>query len=186
MQKFIVIILLSVFSLNLSAQNSDSSKTSVGKATVVHIAEINAAAKKIDGLVVADSVLRVVSIEGKYNIGVSIVSRSKINGKTPTDAIVHNLVTEVYHIIEGRGTLVVGGRLDSAVQFPPDGPIVRKITGPTSLGKRIIGGTRYEVGPGDIVVIPLNTPHGFIELKTNKIVYTLIRVDPDRVLELKN
>jgi quercetin dioxygenase-like cupin family protein len=38
----------------------------------------------------------------------------------------------------------------------------------------------------DIVVIPPNTPHGFIELKTKTIIYTLIRIDPEKVLELKN
>ena len=186
MKKFALIILSSAFALNLLAQNSDPTKTSIGTATVVHTTEINAAAKIGKGLAVADSVLRVVSIEGKYNVGVSVVSRSKINGKTPPDAIVHDVVTEVYHIIEGNGILLVGGTLDSAVKIPANNPIVLKITGPSSRGKHIKGGTQYEVGPGDIIIIPPNTPHGFIELKTNTIVYTLIRIDNDKVLELKN
>jgi mannose-6-phosphate isomerase-like protein (cupin superfamily) len=142
MQKFAVIILLSQFTLNLSAQNSDPSKASAGKATVVHTAEINAVAKMITGFAVADSVLRVVSIEMKYNIGVSEVSPSKINGKKPPDAIVHDVVTEVYHIVEGRGTLLLGGTLDSAVQFPADGQIVLKMAGPSSAGKHITDGTQ--------------------------------------------
>ena len=186
MKKFTFLILLPTFALNISAQNFNSSKTNVGKATVVHSTEINSAAKIGNGLAVADSVLRVVSIEGKYNVGVSVVSRSKINGKTPHDAIVHDAVTEVYHIIEGKGVLLVGGTLDSSVRIPANNPIVLKITGPSSTGKHITGGTQYEVGPGDIVVIPPNTPHGFIELKTNTIVYTLIRIDNEKVLELKN
>ena len=61
-----------------------------------------------------------------------------------------------------------------------------KIAGPGSTGKHIIGGKQYEVGPGDIVVIPPNTPHGFVNLKTNTIVYTLIRIDSEKVLEIKN
>lgn len=186
MKKISLIILLSTFVQHLSAQNSDSAKTGIGKATVVHMTEINNAAKIGKGLAVADSVLRVVSIEGKYNVGVSVVSRSKINGKIPHDAIVHDVVTEVYHIIEGNGVLLVGGTLDSSVRIPANNPIVLKITGPSSTGKHIIGGTQYEVGPGDIVVIPPNTPHGFIELKTNTIVYTLIRIDTEKVLEKKN
>jgi hypothetical protein len=64
------------------------------------------------------------------------------------DAIVHDLVTEVYHIIKGRGILIVGGTLDSPVKIPSDDPIVRKITGPSSTSKSIIGGKPYEVGPG--------------------------------------
>lgn len=186
MKKFGLIILLSIFSLNLFAQNTDKSDTTIGKAVVVHASEINAAGETGKGRAVADSVLRVVSIGGKYNVGVSVVSRSIINGKTPPDAIIHDLVTEVYHIVEGRGILVVGGTLESSVRIPANNPIVLKITGPSSTGKYIIGGTRYEVGPGDIVVIPPNTPHGFVELKTNTIVYTLIRIDTEKVLELKN
>jgi mannose-6-phosphate isomerase-like protein (cupin superfamily) len=186
MKYFSLIVLLSTFALNLSAQNSDSSKTNVGNATIIHATEINAAAKTDSVVAVEDAVLRVISIGGKYNVGVSVVTRSKINGKTPPDAIVHDLVTEVYHIIKGRGILLVGGTLDSPVKIPSDDPIVRKITGPSSTSKSIIGGKPYEVGPGDIVVIPPNTPHGFIELKTKTITYTLIRIDTERVLELKN
>ena len=171
-----------MFVLNLIAQTNANVKNT----TFIHTDEISAAAKKGEGLAVADSVLRVVSIEGKYNVGVSVVSRSKINGKTPPDAIVHDIITEVYHIVEGNGILLVGGTLDSAQKLPAKSAIVLKITGPSSRGKRIGGGTLYEVGPGDIIVIPPNTPHGFIEIKSNKIVYTLVRIDTEKVLDLKN
>lgn len=184
--KFVLIVLLSTFSQNLFAQIPGNSETNSGKVTIVHTSEINSAAETGKGRAVADSVLRVISIGEKYNVGVSVVSRSKINGKTPPDAIVHDIVTEVYHIVEGKGILLVGGTLDSALRIPANSSIVRKITGPSSTGKHIIGGTQYEVGPGDIVVIPPNTAHGFIELKTNMIVYTLIRIDNEKVLELKN
>jgi len=184
--KLILILLLSTSALNLFAQFPKKSETNAEKVTIVHTAEINTAAETGKGRAVADSVLRVISIGGKYNVGVSVVSRSKINDKTPPDAIVHDAVTEVYHIVEGNGILLVGGTLDSSVRIPPSSSIVLKITGPSSTGKHIIGGKQYEVGPGDIVVIPPNTAHGFIELKTNMIVYTLIRIDTEKVLELKN
>lgn len=186
MKKLALIFILPIFALNLLAQNFNRPDSNVGNATIVHTSEVNSAAKAGNGLPVADSVLRVVSIEGKYNVGVSVVTRSKINGKTPPDAIVHDVVTEVYNIIEGNGVLLVGGTLDSAQRLPAKNPKVLKITGPSSRGKRITGGTLYEVGPGDIIVIPPNTPHGFLELKTNSIVYTLIRIDTEKVLELKN
>jgi hypothetical protein len=186
MKKIALMSLLSVYMLNLLAQNSNEPNTNDKKATIIHTDEIISAAKKGDGLPVADSVLRVVPIEGKYNVGISVVSRSKINGKTPPDAIVHDVITEVYNIVEGNGILLVGGTLDSAQKLPAKSPIVLKIAGPSSRGKRISGGTAYEVGPGDIIVIPPNTPHGFIEIKSNKIVYTLVRIDTEKVLELKD
>lgn len=186
MKKLALIFLLAIFALKPLAQNPNRPGSNVGIATVVHKSEVNSAARLGNNLAVADSVLRVVSIEGKYNVGVSVVTRSKINGKTPPDAIVHDVVTEVYNIVEGNGILLVGGTLDSAQRLPAKNPIVLKITGPSSRGKRITGGTMYEVGPGDIIVIPPNTAHGFIELKTNTIVYTLTRIDTEKVLELKN
>ena len=186
MKKSVLLILILMFVLNAIAQNSDKPNTNVKENAIIHTDEIISAAKKGDGLAVADSVLRVIPIEGKYNVGVSVVTRSRINGKTPPDAILHDVVTEVYNIIEGNGILVVGGTLDSAQKLPSKSPIVLKITGPSSRGKSISGGTQYEVGPGDIIVIPPNTPHGFIDIKTNKIVYSLVRIDTEKVLELKN
>jgi mannose-6-phosphate isomerase-like protein (cupin superfamily) len=184
MKKPVFLILLSIFVLNLLAQNSNKPNTTVGNAVIIHADEIRAAEIKGDGLAIADSALRVVSIEKKYNVGISVVSRSKINGKTPPDAFVHDVVTEVYNIVEGNGILLVGGTLDSAQKLPAKSPIVLKITGPGSRGKSITGGIQYEVGPGDIIVIPPNTPHGFIELKSNKIVYTIVRIDTEQVLSL--
>ncbi len=184
MKKIVLLTLLSMFVLKLVAQHANEINSE--KATIIHSDEITAAAKKGAGLAVADSVLRVVSIEGKYNVGISVVSRSKINGKTPQDAFVHNAVTEVYHIVDGNGILVIGGTLDSAQNLPAESPVVLKTTGPSSRGKGISGGKRYQVGPGDIIIIPPNTPHGFIDIKSNKIVYTLVRIDAERVLELKS
>ncbi len=164
---------------------SPNAATTTGKATIIPAAEINSAARRGAGLAVADSVLRVLPIQGKYNVGVSVVTRSRINGKTPPDALVHDVVTEVYSIISGSGTLVVGGTLDSAKRMPASSPIVLKITGPSLRGTHIAGGRQYLVGPGDIVVIPPNTPHGFIDLQTDQIVYTLVRIDPEKVLQVK-
>ncbi len=186
MKKIHLFTYLSLFGLNVSAQNPSDSNMNHRKATIIHSEEIMAAAKKGDGLAIADSVLVVVPIEGKYNVGISVVSRSKILGKTPPDAIVHDVVTEVYNIVEGYGILQIGGTLDSAQKLSAKSRVVLKITGPSSIGKHISGGTQYKVGPGDIIIIPPNTPHGFVKIISNKIVYTLVRMDNEKVLDLQN
>jgi uncharacterized RmlC-like cupin family protein len=63
--------------------------------------------------------------------------------------------------------------------------MVRQANGPSSVGNVNRGGTRQSVGPGDLIVIPPHTPHGFVEITTARIVYTVIRVDPQRLLELR-
>lgn len=154
------------------------------RATTVPASEIHGAVERNTSDAVSDAVLRVLSIDGRYNVGVSVVARSQVDGKTPPDAIVHDAITEVYQIIEGEGVLVTGGTIESAEVLAADDPGVRQQFGPSSEGKLIRDGARKHVGPGDIVVIPPHTAHGFAEITTKRIVYTLIRIDPQRLLEL--
>jgi quercetin dioxygenase-like cupin family protein len=49
-------------------------------------------------------------------------------------------------------------------------------------GAAIIGGTAHKIGPGDVIVIPPNTPHTFTEVTSDEIVYLVVRFDPKKVL----
>jgi len=158
---------------------SDQSK---GTATFVSNAEIGALLAPAATGAVADNVLRVVPIGGEYNVGVSVVRRVKVNGKTPPDAILHHDITEIYHVLKGSGLLVTGGTIEGETELPPDDPDVRTLIGPSTVGKVITGGTRQRVGPGGVAVIPPNTAHGFVEITSEQITYLLVRVDPHRVL----
>jgi len=40
--------------------------------------------------------------------------------------------------------------------------------------------------PRHRIVIPPHTAHGFVEISSKRIVYTLIRIDPKRILELRS
>ncbi len=151
-------------------------------ATFVSNAEIGAVLAPAATGAVADDVLRVVPIDGEYNVGVSVVRRVKVNGKTPPDAILHHDVTEIYHVLEGSGILITGGTIEGATELPSDDPVVRTVIGPSTVGKVITAGTRRRVGPGDVVIIPPNTAHGFVEITSEQITYLLVRVDPHRVL----
>lgn len=64
--------------------------------------------------------------------------------------------------------------------------VLRVVSGPSTGGQAIVGGTRHRVGPGDIVIIPAGTPHGFLEVTTPRIIYTIIRIDPLRVLAIRS
>jgi mannose-6-phosphate isomerase-like protein (cupin superfamily) len=185
-KKLYVIVALtsSVFSAQSAPTTAPAkSDQSKGRATLVSNAEIGAAllAPATTGAV-SDNVLRVVPIDGEYNVGVSVVRRVKVNGKTPPDAIVHHDITEIYHVLEGSGILVTGGTIEGETELPSDDPDVRTLIGPSAVGKVITGGTRERVGAGDVVVIPSNTAHGFVEITSRQITYLLVRVDPHRVL----
>jgi len=167
----------------LAHTKSDHSK---GTATFVPSAEIGAVLAPAATGAVADNVMRVVPIHGEYNVGVSVVRRVKVDGKTPPDAILHHEITEICHVLNGSGILITGGKIEGETELPTDDPDVRTLIGPSSVGKVIAGGTRQRVGPGDVVIIPPNTAHGFVEITSDEITYLLLRVDPHRVLAQPN
>lgn len=153
-----------------------------GSAADVSGAEIKAVVQKTASAAVSDQQLRVVSINGEYNVGVGVVHRAKTEGRNPGGGIEHSQITEVYHIIEGNGTLVTGGTIENPKESPPDSSVVKVLNGPSSGGGIIQNGVSRKVGPGDVVIIPPNTPHWFSEITSEQIAYLVIRIDPHKVL----
>ena len=153
-----------------------------GTATDVSNAEIKATVQKTASSVVSDEQLRVVSINGEYNVGVGVVHRAKTEGRNPGGGIEHSQITEIYHVIEGSGTLVTGGTIENPRESSADSAVVKVLNGPSTGGGVIKGGTSRKLGPGDVVIIPPNTPHWFSEITTDQIVYLVVRVDPHKVL----
>ena len=180
----LVVAALLTLSTNALAENDAVAQPAATPASFVSASEIKTAVEKSNTGAFSDSPLRVVPIESNYNVGVAVVRRTKVDGHMLPDALIHNDVTEVYQIIEGEGILVTGGALQSAKPLTA-ASVVGEI-GPSSAGQSILGGTSRRVAPGDIVIIPPNTPHGFVDIATPRIVYTIIRIDPHNVLELRS
>ena len=151
-----------------------------GHATDVTSADIQATLAKTPTAKVSDQAIRVVSINDEYNVGVGVVHRAKTNGAG--GAIEHSQITEIYHVIEGNATLVTGGSIENPRESPPDSQVVKVLNGPSSGGASVDGGVSRKVGPGDVVIIPPNTPHWFSEITSDQIVYLVIRVDTHKVL----
>jgi mannose-6-phosphate isomerase-like protein (cupin superfamily) len=176
------VIALFILACASPRQQSMERVTSSRNATYVSAAEVRAIASRADTAIASDSVARLVSVDGGYNIGVAVVRRQRVGDTTPPDALSHHHITEVYQIIDGSGVFVSGGRVVAGTEMSPASRGVRRIVGPSERGTGIVGGTSVEVGPGDLIVVPPNTPHGFSRLISPQIVYTVVRVDPDRRL----
>ena len=153
-----------------------------GTATDVTNDEIQATLKKTATAAVSDQAIRVISINREYNVGVGVVHRARTNGTATPNGIEHSQITEIYHVIEGTATLVTGGTIENPRDSPPEGTIVKVLNGPSTGGGVIANGTSRKIGPGDVVIIPPNTPHWFSEISSDQIVYLVVRVDPNKVL----
>ena len=127
-----------------------------------------------------DRQIKVVDI-GKSNVAVGILHRDKLESTDgPARGIVHSLVTEVYYIYSGGGTLVTGGTLNDRQDVQPDSDIVTTIVGKSFFSTSTGGQSRY-VSEGDVVVIPGGVFHGWTEIEDH-VTYLSVRPDPDKVL----
>jgi mannose-6-phosphate isomerase-like protein (cupin superfamily) len=153
-----------------------------GTAVDIGNAEVQGVLRKTAASAVSDRQLRVVNIDGEYNVGVGVVHREKTKGSTVPSALEHSEITEIYHVISGSATFVTGGTLENRKAAAADGAVVKILNGPSSSGSAIVNGVSREIGPGDIVVIPPNTPHWFSAIQSDQIVYLVVRIDPHKVL----
>jgi mannose-6-phosphate isomerase-like protein (cupin superfamily) len=155
-----------------------------GTATDVPSADVEATVAKTASAAVSDQAIRVVSINGEYNVGIGVVHRAKtaLGQQGNANAVEHSEITEVYHFIRGNGTFVTGGTIENSREVPADNNVVKVLNGPTTAGGVVQNGVSRKVGPGDVVIIPPNTPHWFSEIAAPEIVYLVVRVDPHKVL----
>jgi quercetin dioxygenase-like cupin family protein len=90
----------------------------------------------------------------------------------------------VYQVLEGSATLVTGGTIVNPQRRTSSQEEVTQINGPGVSGTSIDGGVSRRITKGDMVIIPAGTPHWFPEIQET-IAYTVVRVDPSRVVTLK-
>jgi len=69
--------------------------------------------------------------------------------KTGAAAELHDASDDVYYVLDGGATLVLGGKLDAPKETDPG----------EWRSPRIIDGKTFEIKKGDLVVVPRGTPH---------------------------
>jgi uncharacterized protein GlcG (DUF336 family) len=163
----------------LSGQEREYAPTCVMcPGTYIPNSEIQAYVKRAMANQLIDQQVRQVDI-GKANVGVAVVHRGRIDNPKATVAE-HDLVSEVYHVIDGAATLVLGPDLVDKRRRPSTETTVRLLNGPGNNAAAIRNGVAHELKAGDVVVIPAGTGHQFTKIDDH-ITYLMIRVDPDKV-----
>jgi hypothetical protein len=149
--------------------------------TYIPNAEIQAYAKRAIANQLVDQQIRAVNI-GKVNLDVGVVYRGKLD--RPGDVAEHDLVSELYHVIDGSATLNLGPDLEGKVRRPSTMTTVRLMNGPGNGASSIKDGVAYDLKAGDVVIIPAGTGHQFTKIDDH-ITYLMVRVDPDKVTPYK-
>jgi mannose-6-phosphate isomerase-like protein (cupin superfamily) len=151
--------------------------------TYIPVAELDAYTKKAIAEKLIDQQVRDIDI-GKAHIGIGVVYRGKLDKPGPNAVAEHDEVSEVYHVISGSATLVLGPDITNRQRRPANELTVMQFNGPGNNGSEIRNGKTYQLKPGDVVVIPAGTGHWFTKIDDH-INYLMIRMDPDKVTPVR-
>jgi len=152
--------------------------------TYIPVSELEAYTKKAVAERLTDQQVRDVEL-GKAHVGIGMVYRGKLD-RPGTDSVAeHDLVSEVYHIISGSATLMLGPDITNRQRRPATSQTVVEFNGPGNNGSEIRNGVAYDLKPGDVVVIPAGTGHWFTKIDDH-VNYLMVRIDPDKVTPLRS
>ena len=152
--------------------------------TYIPLSELDAYTKKAMAEKLTDQQVRDIEI-GKAHIGIGMVYRGKLDKPSPDSVAEHDLVSEVYHVISGSATLVLGPDITNRQRRPATLRTVVEFNGPGNNGSDIRNGVAYNIKAGDVIVIPAGTGHWFTKIDDH-INYLMVRIDPDKVTPLKS
>src|SRR5256712_8481352 len=152
--------------------------------TYIPLSELEAYTKKAltEGLL--DQQVRDIEI-GKAHVGIGMVYRGKLDKPAPNSVAEHDLVSEVYHIVSGTATLVLGPDITNRQRRPGTLRTVIEFNGPGNHGSEIRNGKAYDLKPGDVVVIPAGTGHWFTKIH-DYIDYFRVRSGADKGTPLRS
>jgi mannose-6-phosphate isomerase-like protein (cupin superfamily) len=174
---------LSVVSLNAQSDNPKPT-CSMCPGTYIPVDELQAYTKKAIAEKRIDQQVRDVDI-GKAHIAIGMVYRGRLDVPEKDSVAEHDLVSEIYHIIDGSGTLVLGPDIIGMKRRPADAETVRQFNGPGNNGDTVRNGVSYQLKAGDMVVIPAGTGHWFTKIDDH-INYVMVRIDPDKVTPVRD
>ncbi|MBM4184823.1 MAG: hypothetical protein FJ207_11525 [Gemmatimonadetes bacterium] len=149
----------------------------------IPLSEIEAYTEKAINEDLTDQQVRAHDI-GKAHVGIGLVYRGRLEGPRPNSVAEHDLVSEVYHVISGSATLMLGPDITQKERRPATMQTVREFNGPGHNGNEIRNGIEYNLRAGDVVIIPAGTGHLFTRIDDH-VRYLMIRIDPDKVTPIK-
>jgi len=148
-------------------------------ATLLTAAQLQAHKAKMLADKIDDVPMNMVKAGGgsdKHQVGISIVTRAK--GQSNPNFAVHDDVAEVYHVLEGKGRMLLGGKILDWQRRPTSAG-----NGLGSAGTKSEGSREIQIAKGDVLIIPAGTPHRWL-MADEFTAYTVVRVDPDGVAPL--
>src|SRR5262245_23832379 len=116
----------------------------------IPLSELQAYTKKALAENLLDQQVRDIEI-GKSHVGIGMVHRGKLDKPAANSVAEHDQVSEVYHIIDGTATLMLGPDITNRQRRPATQLTVREFNGPGNNGSELRKRQSYNRQPGDLV-----------------------------------
>jgi len=147
-----------------------------GQGNYVSAADIQAVMGKVNLKKNSDTILRMIDV-GNAHVGVALIHRPKAAKGQAGDAMQHSALVEIYYVVSGHMVMVTGGKLVDAKPVLADA-MERNSLASSMRGNTIdpAGAETKTVGPGDIVFVPINTPHLISEI-LDDVTILIYRID---------
>ena len=132
-----------------------------------------------------DRAVRTVDLPAiNFRVGVYVIHRAKPSDTVPASGWYHTHIAEIYYLMRGAGTFMIGGSLDNPTEDDANSYSTKVVRGPSVSGT-FRGVTEQKIEAGDLVIAPIGVPHvtGRATVAPRDIMR--IALDPDRVLPLK-
>ena len=144
----IVVTLYWISAANVSAQTSGTSISQREPSTAIRPVVVLSAQSLDDLKQKLQPDNKVEDLIGGAGMELRVAVQHEKN-KSGTAAELHDASDDVYYVLEGSATLVLGGKLDAPREAEPG----------EWRSPRIIAGRTVEINKGDLVIVPRGTPH---------------------------
>ena len=132
-----------------------------------------------------DRAVRTVDLPAlNFRVGVYVIHRAAPSNEAPASGWYHTHIAEIYYVMGGAGTFMVGGSLENPTADDPNSYSTKVVRGPSVSGK-FNGVTEQKIEAGDLIIAPIGVPH--VTGRTTQAPRDIMRIalDPDKVLPLK-
>jgi mannose-6-phosphate isomerase-like protein (cupin superfamily) len=132
-----------------------------------------------------DRAVRTVDLPAlNFRLGVYVIHRATPSNEAPASGWYHTHIAEIYYVLRGAGTFMVGGSLENPTADDSNSYSTKVVRGPSVSGK-FNGVTEQKIEAGDLIIAPIGVPH--VTGRTTQAPRDIMRIalDPDKVLPLK-
>ena len=200
-KKMMLSVLALLFVVSMTSQSSSQAQGQQGQSAAAPATQGRPAPPNIPGTTftfipkadtealmkgnIADTPARVVHINNNSNLGAFVLHMEpRKPAPGPVGSFYHSEISELYYVVRGGGTAMIGGELENATWDDSNSASIRTVRGP-SVNGTMKNAKAVKFTAGDILIVPPGVPHSVTYDVSEKTDIIRAVVDHKRSLELK-